>query len=82
MVRVPYADDDVQSAELLNLLLCLLGLFDPQITSLAFLMPSERRAFEERLLALLSHAFEGSPHWISNLEGDEGIQVHVAFCSY
>jgi hypothetical protein len=78
MVRVPYADDDVQSAELLNLLLCLLGLFDPQITPLAFLMPSERRAFDERLLVLLSHAFEGSPHWISNLEGDEGIQVHVA----
>ncbi|KAJ7816396.1 hypothetical protein B0H13DRAFT_2136761 [Mycena leptocephala] len=84
MVRVPYADDDVQSAELLNLLLCLLGLFDPQITPLAFLMPSERRTFDERLLALLTNAFEESPHWISNLKGDEVVllfQTTLSGCS-
>ncbi|KAJ7144293.1 hypothetical protein C8R44DRAFT_759719 [Mycena epipterygia] len=82
--RVPYANDDVKSAELLNALLCLLGLFDPQITPLAFLVPSERRAFDERLLALLSHAFEASTHWIDYLEGDEGIllfQTTLSGCS-
>jgi hypothetical protein len=73
--RVPYANDDVKGDELLNELLCLLGLFDPQITPLAFLVPSERRAFNERILGLLSHAFEESTHWIDYLEGDEGIQV-------
>ncbi|KAJ7268211.1 hypothetical protein B0H12DRAFT_96987 [Mycena haematopus] len=70
--RVPYADEDVESAELLNALLCLLGLFDPQITPLAFLTPPARRSFDERLLALLSHAFEKSTQWINYIEGDDG----------
>ncbi|KAJ6542294.1 hypothetical protein DFH09DRAFT_1368098 [Mycena vulgaris] len=84
MERVPYANEDVESAELLNVLLCLLGLFDPQVTPLAFLMPSERRAFDERLLTLLSHAFEESTHWITYLEGDEGVllfQTTLSGCS-
>ncbi|KAJ6534855.1 hypothetical protein B0H19DRAFT_435387 [Mycena capillaripes] len=84
MERVLYADEDDKSDELSNLLLCLLGLFDPQITPLAFLMPSERRAFDERLLTLLFHAFEHSTDWISNLEADEAVlllQTTLSGCS-
>ncbi|KAF7328333.1 hypothetical protein MVEN_02548700 [Mycena venus] len=82
--RVPYANDDVKSADLLNVLLCLLGLFDPQITPLTFLMPSERRAFDERFLSLLSHAFEECTHWTAYIEGDEGVllfQTTLSGCS-
>jgi hypothetical protein len=80
-MRVVYADEDVAGLEILNLLLCLLGLFDPEITPLAFLRPSERRAFNERLLALLSTAFVDS-YSISDFEGHEGIQLLSQFNSY
>ncbi|KAJ7849186.1 hypothetical protein B0H13DRAFT_2089285 [Mycena leptocephala] len=82
-MRVVYADEDVAGLEILNLLLCLLGLFDPEITPLAFLRPSERRAFNERLLALLSTAFVDS-YSISDFEGHEGVllfQTTLSGCS-
>ncbi|KAJ7682917.1 hypothetical protein B0H17DRAFT_1205523 [Mycena rosella] len=84
MERVPYASDNIQAGELLDALLCLLGLFDPQITPLAFMMPSERRVFDERLLLLLSEAFGNSTGWIDYLKEDKGVllfQTTLSGCS-
>jgi hypothetical protein len=74
---VPYANGDVDGDELLNAFLCLLGLFDPQITPLTFLVPAERAVFDQRLLALLSDAFNDNRSWIHYLDGDRGILPFV-----
>ncbi|KAF8191928.1 hypothetical protein K438DRAFT_1830263 [Mycena galopus ATCC 62051] len=47
-------------------------------------MPSERRAVDERLLTLLSHAFEESSQWTTDVEGDEAVlifQTTLSGCS-
>ncbi|KAJ7642271.1 hypothetical protein FB45DRAFT_902138 [Roridomyces roridus] len=68
-----YPDDEASGTELFEALLCVFGLFDPQISPLGHLTPSERRALDARLVGLLEKAFEKSgTMWVDSLEDDNG----------